>query len=55
MSLVKEIADRAKAPRLDQTVAKKFVRNALWNEHSSSEPSASKNFLPESNVNIKMH
>jgi len=30
MGRVKEIEDRLKAPKLDKSASKKFVRNALW-------------------------
>lgn len=30
MARVKEIEDRAKAPKLDKPAAKRFIRSALW-------------------------
>ena len=32
MGRVKEIEDRAKAPKIDKGAAKRFVRNALWQQ-----------------------
>ncbi|CAI9729751.1 Hypothetical predicted protein [Octopus vulgaris] len=43
MNRVKEIEDKAKAPRLNSDAAKRFVRNALWQSaHKKSQPGSSK-------------
>ena len=32
MARVKEIEDKAKAPKIDRPAVKRFVRNALWQQ-----------------------
>ncbi len=37
MSRVHEVEDKAKAPRLDKSATKRFIRNALWDAAQKTE------------------
>ena len=50
MGRVKEIQDKEKAPKLNQSAAKRFVRNALWEQaHKKATDDQPKDLTPSSN------
>lgn len=55
MSRVHEVEDKAKAPRLDKSATKRFIRNALWDAAQKTEKTNKSMLFSSSDYRLLFH